>query len=416
MSTLKTKPVLVAGLDIGSTKVSLAIAAVRAEGQLEIIGLGTAPNAGLRHGIIINIEATTEAILKAKEEAELMAGYSSPAVWVGVSGSHIKSFDSKGMVAIKEKEVANSDIARVIEAAQAVSVPSDRKVLHVLPREYKVDENDGIIDPIGMTGVRLEANVHIVTGGQSALNNIIKCVEKADLKVNGLTLEPLAASRVVLSEDEKSLGCVLADMGGGAIQLLYFVNGSVAHSSIISVGGQHFTHDVAVGLRTPQISAEELKKRSGSALPTLIDEHDSIEVEGVGGRKSRTIARKDLAHILEARAEETLQLIAHDIKNSGFEPLLGSGVILTGGASQLPGLVEMGEYVMDLPVRKGFAKAMGPLVDVSKSSEHATVAGLIQYGYEKMKETGLLNSAEIDISESWAGLSDKVKGFFKDLF
>lgn len=416
MSALKTKPVLVAGLDIGSTKVSLAIAAVRADGQLEIIGLGSAPNAGLRHGIIINIEATTEAILKAKEEAELMAGYSSPAVWVGVSGSHIKSFDSKGMVAIKEKEVANSDIARVIEAAQAVSVPSDRKVLHVLPREYKVDENDGIIDPIGMTGVRLEANVHIVTGGQSALNNIIKCVEKADLKVSGLTLEPLAASRVVLSEDEKSLGCVLADMGGGSIQLLYFVNGSVAHSSIISVGGQHFTHDVAVGLRTPQISAEELKRRSGSALPTLIDEHDSIEVEGVGGRKSRTIARKDLAHILEARAEETLQLIAHDIKNSGFEPLLGSGVILTGGASQLPGLVEMGEYVMDLPVRKGFAKAMGPLVDVSKSSEHATVAGLIQYGYEKMKEMGLLQTAEIDISESWAGLSDKVKGFFKDLF
>jgi cell division protein FtsA len=416
MSTLKTKPVLVAGLDIGSTKVSLAIAAVRAEGKLEIIGLGTAPNTGLRHGIIVNIEATTEAIMKAKEEAELMAGYSSPSVWVGVSGSHIKSFDSKGMVAIKEKEVANSDIARVIEAAQAVSVPSDRKVLHVLPREYKVDENDGITDPIGMAGVRLEANVHIVTGGQSALNNIIKCVEKANLKVNGLVLEPLAASRVVLSEDEKSLGCVLADMGGGSIQLLYFVNGSVAHGSIISVGGQHFTHDVAVGLRTPQSSAEELKKRSGSALPTLIDDHDSIEVEGVGGRKSRTISRKDLAHILEARAEETLQLMAHDIKNSGFEPLLGSGIILTGGASQLPGLVEMGEYVMDLPVRKGFAKSMGPLVEISKSSEYATVAGLIQYGYEKMKELGLLQSTEIDISQSWAGLSHKVKGFFKDLF
>ena len=421
MSTLKTKPVLVAGIDIGSTKVSLAIAAVRIDAQtggraLEIIGLGSAPNTGLRHGIIVNIEATTEAIVKAKEEAELMAGYSAPAVWVGVSGAHIKSFDSKGMVAIKDKEVANSDIARVIEAAQAVSVPSDRKVLHVLPREYKVDENDGIIDPIGMTGVRLEANVHIVTGAQSALNNIIKCVEKANLKVNGLTLEPLAASRVVLSDDEKSLGCVLADMGGGSCQLLYFVNGSVAHSSMISVGGQHFTHDVAVGLRTPQSAAEELKKRSGSALPALIDDHDSIEVEGVGGRKSRTIARKDLAHILEARAEETLQLIAHDIRNSGFEPLLGSGVILTGGASQLPGLVEMGEYVMDLPVRKGFPKSMGPLVEISKSSEHATVAGLIQYGYEKMKEMGLLNSAEIDLSQSWAGLSNKVKGFLKDLF
>lgn len=419
MSTLKTKPVLVAGLDIGSTKVSLAIAAVR-DGQagktLEIIGLGTAPNSGLKHGIIVNIEATTEAIRKAKEEAELMAGYSSPAVWVGVSGGHIKSFDSKGMVAIKEKEVANSDIARVIEAAQAVSVPSDRKVLHVLPREYKVDENDGITDPIGMTGVRLEANVHIVTGGQSALNNIIKCVEKAELKVSGLCLEPLAASRVVLSDDEKSLGCVLADMGGGSIQLLYFVNGSVAHSSMISVGGQHFTHDVAVGLRTPQSAAEELKKRSGSALPTIIDEQDSIEVEGVGGRKSRTIARKDLALILEARAEETLQLIAHDIRNSGFEPLLGSGIIITGGTSQLPGLVEMGEYVLDLPVRKGVAKSMGPLVEISKSSEHSTVAGLVQYGYEKMKELGLLQTAEIDISQSWAGLSDKVKGFFKDLF
>ena len=214
MSALKVKPVLVAGLDIGSTKVSLAIAAIRPEGHLEIVGLGTAPNTGLKHGIIVNIEATTEAILKAKEEAELMAGYPAPAVWVGVSGGHIKSFDSKGMVAIKEKEVQTSDIQRVIEAAQAVSVPSDRKVLHVLPREYKVDENDGIIDPIGMTGVRLEANVHIVTGGQSALNNIIKCVEKASLKVSGLVLETVASSQVVLSEDEKNLGCCLVDMGG----------------------------------------------------------------------------------------------------------------------------------------------------------------------------------------------------------
>ncbi len=416
MSALKVKPVLVAGLDIGSTKVSLAIAAIRPEGQLEIIGLGSAPNAGLKHGIIVNIEATTEAIVKAKEEAELMAGYSAPAVWVGVSGGHIKSFDSKGMVAIKEKEVQNSDIQRVIEAAQAVSVPSDRKVLHVLPREYKVDENDGIVDPIGMTGVRLEANVHIVTGGQSALNNIVKCVEKAELRVSGLVLETLAASQVVLSEDEKSLGCCLVDIGGGACQLLYFVNGSVAHSSMISVGGQHFTHDVAVGLRTPQMAAEELKKRAGSAMPSLMDEHDTIEVEGVGGRKARTIPRRDLASILEARAEETLQLIAHDIRNSGFEPLLGSGVILTGGASQLPGLVEMGEYVMDLPVRKGFARNMGPLVEVSKSAEHAAVAGLIQYGYERMKELGIALNPEIDLSQSWAGITEKVKGFFKDLF
>ena len=416
MSTLKVKPVLVAGLDIGSTKVSLAISSLRADGTLEIIGLGSSPNMGLRHGIIVNIEATTEAILKAKEEAELMAGYSAPAVWVGVSGGHIKSFDSKGMVAIKEKEVQSGDIERVIEAAQAVSVPSDRKVLHVLPREYKVDDNDGIIDPIGMTGVRLEANVHIVTGGQSALTNIIKCVEKAQLKVAGLVLETLAASRVVLSEDEKNLGCCLVDMGGGAIQLLYFVNGSVAHSSMISVGGQHFTHDVAVGLRTPQMAAEELKKRSGSSIPSLVEEHDTIEVEGVGGRKSRTLPRRDLATILEARAEETLQLIAHNIHNSGFQPLMGSGVILTGGSSQLPGLVEMGEYVLDLPVRKGLAKPMGPLVEITKSAEHSTVAGLIRYGYEEMKQQGLIQNSEIDLSQSFVGLSEKMKNFFKDLF
>ncbi|MFN8847589.1 MAG: cell division protein FtsA [Bdellovibrionales bacterium] len=416
MSTLKVKPYLVAGIDIGSTKVSLAIAAVRPEGQLEIIGLGSAPNTGLKHGIIVNIEATTEAIVKAKEEAELMAGYSAPAVWVGVSGGHIKSFDSRGMVAIKEKEVQTTDIARVIEAAQAVSVPSDRKVLHVLPREYKVDENDGITDPIGMTGVRLEANVHIVTGGQSALNNIVKCVEKAQLKVAGTVLETLAASRVVLSDDEKNLGCCLVDMGGGATQLLYFVNGSVAHSSMISVGGQHFTHDVAVGLRTPQMSAEELKKRVGSALPSLVDENDTIDVDGVGGRKPRTLPRKDLANILEARAEETLQLIAHDIRNSGFEPLMGSGVILTGGSSQLPGLVEMGEYVMDLPVRKGVARPMGPLVEISKSAEYATVAGLIRYGFEELKQNGMIQTSEIDLSQSFVGISEKMKNFFKDLF
>lgn len=419
MSSQKPKAPVLAGLDLGSTAVKFIIATVGPDGKIEVAGVGKSPNTGVKQGVVVNIEATTESIRKAKEEAELMAGLQAYDVWVGVAGSHIKSFDSKGMVAIKNNEVTQADIDRVLEAAKAVAVPGDRRVLHVLPREFKVDGQDGISDPIGMSGVRLEANVHIVTAAQAALNNTMKCIEKAGLKVAGLVLDTLAASHGVLSEDEKNLGVCLVDMGGGSCQLLYFVNGSVAHTSVIPVGGAHFTHDVAVGLRTPQISAEELKKKHGSAMASTVAEHETIEVEGVGGRKSRSIPRKDLADVLEARAEEILSLIANDVRLSGHLPMLGSGVVLTGGASQLDGLVEMGEFVFDIPVRRGAPGKVGGLIDVIKGGESAVAVGLLLHAFNERKDLILrqLNSGgEIHLGESLDGIARKVKDFFGSMF
>ncbi|MBX2987503.1 MAG: cell division protein FtsA [Bdellovibrionaceae bacterium] len=416
MSSQKPKVPVLAGLDLGSTTVKFIISTVSPDGKIEVSGIGRSPNTGVKQGVVVNIEATTEAIRKAKEEAELMAGVQVHDVWVGVAGPHIKSFDSKGMVAIKNNEVTSADIERVLEAAKAVAVPGDRRVLHVLPREYRVDSQDGITDPIGMSGVRLEANVHIVTAAQAALNNSVKCIEKAGLKVAGMVLDTLAASQAVLSEDEKNLGVCLVDMGGGCCNLLYLVNGSVAYTSVIPVGGTHFTHDVAVGLRTPQVAAEELKRKHGSALASMINESESIDVEGVGGRKSRTIPRKDLADVLEARAEETLNLIANDIRLSGLMPMLGSGIVLTGGASQLDGLVEMGEFVFDIPVRRGHPGKVGGLMDVVKGGESAVVVGLLLHAFNERKDKLLNYGNEIHIGESLDGIARKVKDFFGSMF
>ncbi|WP_413577227.1 cell division protein FtsA [Bdellovibrio sp. HCB290] len=418
MSTSKPKAPVLAGLDIGSTKVCFVIGTVNPEGKIEVAGVGTAPNTGIRQGVVVNIEATTDSIKKAKEEAELMSGYRVDEVWVGVSGTHISSFDSKGMVAIKNREVTPSEIDRVIEAAKAVAVPTDRTVLHILPREFKVDGQDGITDPVGMSGIRLEANVHIVTGSQSAVQNTVKCVEKAGLKIAGLVLSQLASATAVISNDEKNLGVVVVDMGGGTCNNLYFVNGSVAHSSIIPVGGSHFTHDVAVGLRTPQFAAEILKKKYGCAMASMVNDNETIEVEGVGGRKSRVIPRKDLADVIEARAEETLNLIANDIRMSGVMPMLGSGIVLTGGASQLDGLIEMGEFIFDIPVRRGAPLDIGGLTDVVKSGEFSAAVGLLQYGLSQRKDL-MIQSAqelEINIGESINGLTKRLKEMFEKVF
>lgn len=411
-------PVL-ASLDIGSSLVKLIYSIVNSEGQVEVVGVGHAPNSGLKQGVVVNIEATTESIKKAKEEAELMSGYRAEHVWVSVSGPHVQSFDSKGMVAIKNKEVSKADIDRVIEAAKAVIVPADRTVLHVIPREYKIDSQDGISDPIGMSGVRLEANVHIVTASQSALSNLKKCIEKAGFEVAGLVLDQVAAAKAVLSDDEKNLGVCLADIGGGSSKLIYFVNGSVAGTSVIPVGGAHFTHDVAVGLRTPQFSAEDLKKKHGCAVATLVSDADSVDVDGVGGRKTRAIARKELAYILEARAEECLSMIANDIRVSGLQPLLGSGVVITGGASQLDGMVEMGEFVFDIPVRRGLPRLVGGLKDVVKGCEFATSIGLLLYALELNKDFYVRKETVghfSTINDSFDGMASKVKKFFNDLF
>jgi cell division protein FtsA len=418
MSAAKPKAPVLAGLDIGSTKVSFVIGTVNSEGKIEVAGVGTAPNSGIRQGVVVNIEATTDSIKKAKLEAELMSGYTVSDVWVGVSGTHISSFDSKGMVAIKNREVTPSEIERVIDAAKAVTVPADRTVLHILPREFKVDGQDGITDPVGMSGIRLEAQVHMVTGSQSAINNSIKCVERAGLRIAGLVLGQLASALAVISNDEKNLGVCVVDMGGGVTNSLYFVNGSVAHSSLVPVGGQHFTHDVAVGLRTPQFAAEIIKKKHGCAMASMVSDTETVEVDGVGGRKARVIPRKDLADVIEARAEETLSLIANDIRMSGVMPMLGAGIVLTGGASQLDGIVELGEYIFDIPVRRGVPIHVGGLTDVVKSGEFSTAVGLLMYGLTQRKD--LLNQNhnvnEIKIGDSIHGMTRRLKEIFETIF
>ncbi|MES2854638.1 MAG: cell division protein FtsA [Bdellovibrionota bacterium] len=417
VSTSKKQPVI-AGLDIGSTKVSIVIGSLQAEGGLDIVGLGTASNTGIRQGVVVNVEATIEAISKAREEAELMSGYQIEEVYVAVGGAHVKSFDSRGMVAIRNKEVKADDIERVIEAAKAVAVPADREVLHVLPREFKIDEQAGIFDPIGMSGVRLEANVHIVTAGQTALQNIIKCTEKAGLKVKGLVLQQLATAMAVLSEDEMKLGAAVVDMGGGTSDIITYIAGSVAFTSTVPVGGQHFTQDIAMGLRTPQTAAEAVKRSHGCAIADLVDENETIEVEGVGGRKPRAILRRDLCEVIEPRAEETMSLIWQEIRKSGLVTQIGSGLVLSGGACQMEGLLEMGEFISDIPVRKGLPERIGGLTDIVRSPESATAVGLLKYGLENMSahdRQRLMSSQSNDgapITDVMSGFAKKVKDFF----
>ncbi len=410
---------IITSLDIGSTSVKIVMANINHEQKIEVIGVGTSPNSGLKQGVVVNIESTTECIRKAKEEAELMSGSRAGDVWVSVSGSHIQSFDSTGMVAVKNKEVTQADIDRVIEAAKAIQVPTDRSVLHVLPREFKLDHQDGIMDPVGMSGVRLEANVHIVTASTPALSNITKCIEKAGMRVAGLVLDQVATAKSVLSSDERNLGVCIVDIGGGSTKLVYMLNGSVAHTAVIPLGGAHFTQDVAVGLRTPQVNAEILKKKHGCALASLVGDDEVIDVEGVGGRKPRAVPKKELAMILEARAEECMNMISNNIRMSGLQPLLGSGIVLTGGASQLDGMVEMGEFIFDIPLRRGFPMPVEGLKDVVKGSEFSTSIGLLQYAYEQKKDLytnhheSMVGSV---LSESMGDFSNKVKKFFTDLF
>lgn len=403
----KIKKRIIAGLDIGTTKVAFVIGSIGEE-NIEIMGVGKATTTGMRQGVVVNIEATTEAIKKAKEEAELMSGATAEKVWLSIGGNHIESFDSNGMVAIKGTEVTSEDIERVIEAAKAVAIPNDRQVLHVLPKDYKIDGQMGISDPIGMAGVRLETNVHIVTGSKSAIQNAMKCTENSGLIIDGLVLEPLASSMAVLSEDEKALGVSVVDIGGGTSDVLTYSQGSVIHTGVVPVGGNNFTHDVAMGLRTTQIDAENLKKKHGCALPSMIAEEETIEVEGVGGRQKRTIARKNLCEVLEARAEETLQLIKKEMEKINVLDNLGSGVVLTGGSSQLLGLVEMGDFIFDVPVRKGIPMGVGGLTDIIKCSSYATAVGLLKYGYAQSKKAD--KKRRRDYEESFG---DRISSWFR---
>lgn len=417
MAKVTKKSHVVTGLDIGTTKVACVVGVVGVSGGLDIVGVGVAANPGMRQGIVINIEATVEAIKKAREEAELMSGMSvSSEVWLSIGGTHIESFDSSGMVAIRNHEVTADDIDRVIEAAKAIVIPTDRQVLHVLPKDYKIDGQDGISDPIGMSGVRLETSVHIITGNASAVQNAIKCTERAGLQVRGLVLQQLASALAVATEDEKSLGCTVIDIGGGTCDMVSFVQGSVAHTAVIPVGGNNFTHDVAMGLRTTQMSAENLKRKYGCALAELVPAEEAIEVEAVGGRKSRSLPRRELCEVIEARAEETLQLLRTELSKMDFLKKIGSGLILTGGGSLLPGLVEMGDFIFDVPVRKGAPDRVGGLTDVVRCASFATGVGLVLYGLRQEKHKATEVAVAVKTNVSFADVTKKIKDYFVSVF
>ena len=376
---------LIVGLDIGTSKVC-AIVGEMTERGVEVIGVGSHLSQGLRKGVVINIESTVESIKKAVEEAELMAGCEIKSVFTGIAGGHIKGFNSHGIVAVKNKEVTDRDVERVIDAAKAVAIPMDREVLHILPQDYIIDEQDGIKEPLGMSGVRLEAKVHIVTGAVTSAQNIIKCCNRTGLNVADIVLEPLASAEAVLSSEEKELGVALVDMGGGTTDIALFHDGAVKHTAVLAIGGNHLTSDIAAGLRTPIGEAEKIKQRYGYARTNMVTRDEKVEVPSVGGRNSRTISRQILCEIIEPRLDEIFQLIRREIAKSGYDGSLAAGVVMTGGSTLLPGMVEMGEDVMGMPARLGVPMHVGGLVDVISSPIYATGVGLVLYGMKRQEK------------------------------
>ncbi len=378
MASKKGGEILV-GLDIGTTKICAIVGELTDEG-IDIIGIGSHPSKGLRKGVVVNIETTVNSIQRAIDEAEAMAGTEITHVYTGIAGGHVKSFGGRGVVALKDREVREADVARVIEQAKTVNIPVDREVIHVLPQEFIVDDQGGIREPLGMTGARLEAKVHIVTGAVASAQNIIKCANRAGLNVSDIVLQPLASSEAVLTEEEKELGVCLVDIGGGTTDIAIFQNGAIVHTAVIALGGHNLTNDIAVGLRTPIDHAERLKQKHGCSLTSMVDKADMIEVPSVGGRDSRVMGRQILSEILEPRVEEIFQLVHHEVERNGFSELLTSGVVITGGSTLLPGMTELAEEILGVPVRRGVPRGIGGLVDVVKSPVYATGVGLVVYG------------------------------------
>jgi cell division protein FtsA len=393
---------LIVGLDIGTSKIVAIVAEITPEKKLNIIGLGTQPSRGLKKGVVVNIEATMTSIQRVLEEAELMADCAITVVFTGIAGSHIRSLNSSGMVAIKEKEVTQADIDRVVETAKAIAIPNDQQVLHILPQEFIVDGQEDVREPLGMSGVRLEVKVHIVTGAVSAVENITKCVRRCGLVVKDVMLQPLASALAVLNDDEKDLGVCVMDIGGGTTDLAVFTGGAIRHTAVIPIAGDQVTNDIAMTLRTPTKEAEELKLRHGCALRQLADPNDVIEVPGVGERGPRKLSRQMLAEVIEPRIEELYTLAQAELRRSGLEELLSSGIVLTGGSALLQGMVELGEEVFHLPVRIGVPAYVGGLADVVRSPRYATAVGLLLDGREQFlraelareKGKGLGNVAE----------------------
>ena len=379
-----SKEIIVA-LDIGTTKVVALAAEITQEGQLSIIGMGSQESKGMKKGVVVNIEETVSTISRVIQEVELMADCKVKDVYTGIAGSHIKSFNSEGMVAIKDKEVTPMDVERAIETACAMPIPADQEVLHVLTQEFIIDEQEGIREPIGMSGFRLKVKVHRVTGSVSAAQNIVKCVRRCGIEVNDLILQPLASSYAVLSEDEKDLGVCLVDIGGGTSDLAIWTQGAIRHTSIIPIAGDQITNDIAMALRTPSREAEEIKCRYGCALSHLADPESTLEVAGVDDRPSRELSRRALADVIQARVEELYELIQTELRRTRFEDLLSSGIVLTGGTASMPGMTELGEELFHMPVRLGIPRYQGALADVVQMPRFSTACGLLMEAHAQRR-------------------------------
>ena len=403
---------MVVGLDIGTSKIVAIVGEIDENGRIEIVALGTHPSQGLKKGVVVNIDSTVDAISKAVAEAERMADVKIGSVFAGIAGSHIRSMNSHGIVAIRNAEVEDEDVERVIDAAKAVAIPADQRILHVLPQEYVIDSQDGIHQPVGMAGVRLEAKVHLVSGSISAAQNITKCIHRCNLEVEDVILEQLASSHAVLTDDERDLGVLLVDMGGGTTDIAVFTDGAIQHTAVIPIAGDQVTNDIAVAFRTPTQFAEEIKLKYACALTQLASPDDMIEVPGVGDRSARRLARQTLAEIVEPRYEELLGLVQGELKRSGFEESCAAGVVLTGGTSKMEGVVELAEEIFHMPVRLGVPQHVDGLSDISRNPIHATGVGLLLYGRERRKNP---RSEPVD-TRSEKGLLKRMAEWFRENF
>lgn len=403
---------LIVGLDIGTSKVVAIVGEVNVENQIEIIGIGSHPSRGLKKGVVVNIDSTVQSIQRAVEEAELMAGCQINSAYAGIAGSHIRSLNSHGIVAIRDKEVVPSDVERVIDAARAVAIPADQKILHILPQEFIIDHQEGIREPVGMAGVRLEAKVHMVTGAVSAAQNIIKCVRRCGLEVDDIILEQLASSQSVLTEDEKELGVCLVDMGGGTTDIAVFTDGSIRHTAVIPIAGDQVTNDIAVALRTPTQHAEEIKIKYACALAELASADETIEVPSVGDRAPRRLARQTLAEVVGPRYEELFTLIQSELRRSGFEDLIAAGVVLTGGAAKMEGVVDLAEEIFHMPVRLGTPQYVAGLSEVVHNPIYSTGVGLLLFGQHNRGGDGVHQPLGTGVKGIWQRMKSWFQGNF----
>lgn len=412
MSKVREDKNLIVGLDIGTSKIVTIVAELLPEGTLKVIGLGQHPSRGLKKGVVVNIDSTMQAIQRSLEEAELMADCKIKTVFTGIAGNHIKSLNSHGMVKIKDAEVSQMDVDRVVETARAVALPADQQILHILTQEFIIDGQDDVREPLGMSGMKLEVKVHIVTGAVAAAQNIVKCIKRCGLEVSDLILQPLASSIAVLTEDEKELGVCLVDIGGGTTDIAVFKNGAIRHTAVIAIAGDQMTNDIAVAFRTPTQSAEDIKIKHGCALRQLADPRDVVEVPGVDGREARQLSIQTLAEVIEPRVVELYELVLQELRRSGMEEMIASGIVITGGSAMMRGMMELGEEIFHMPVRLGMPRYVGGLSEVISNPRYATGVGLILMGKQQLERhlSGQMESTSI------GRIFDKMKSWFQGNF